>query len=504
MRIQRQREAFSWRLANLGEAEADTFLQALGGEEIPAFSLEPEAYAARNKILQDRLGWLRGDEYEERNPIDTRYLHGRVVKELKKDKNGNIIYKTNPDGSLKLSRKGNPIPEVKAEHTFWNRDRRQQQMRLEEELYAKLAANARKEDRALILGGMPGSGKGTVSKHDSYKSDLFDGFFVIDPDSIKELMASKGMIPDLVRGASPMEQSSVTHEEASEIAKRLAARAMRDGYNILWDITMSSPGSVLGRVNDLRNHGYHRVDAAFMEQTIDRAMRQAIKRHQGNESEYRRYQMGDYNHGEVPSDLIGSGSGGRTVPADLHKEANPKVPNSGWESSFGETFGDLRNAGVFDNTLLFDGRDWNPATGAPKVMTATGKDWGHYDPTYVAQPQPVPATPLITARRWFLAAHPESARGLLDSYENGELDFHSLIDALVQDWDSREKIPHNHPAHCIDAPQSWSHIYDRAETPATDDDTAFWVQRAESHGVLTPDEVDHIFAAMQQVEQPGL
>ncbi len=64
-------------------------------------------------------------------------------------------------------------------------------------------------------------------------------YLTINPDDIKEAMARRGLIPEL-DGLSPMEASDLVHAESSHVVKRLARRAMDDGKNIIWDITMSS------------------------------------------------------------------------------------------------------------------------------------------------------------------------------------------------------------------------------------------------------------------------
>ena len=68
-------------------------------------------------------------------------------------------------------------------------------------------------------------------------------------------MAGRGLIPEL-DGLSPMEASDLVHAESTYIAKRLARRAMDDGKNIIWDMTMSSTPTTEQRVGDLERAGY--------------------------------------------------------------------------------------------------------------------------------------------------------------------------------------------------------------------------------------------------------
>src|SRR5258708_30768125 len=103
----------------------------------------------------------------------------------------------------------------------------------------------------------------------------------INPDNSKQEMATRGLIPDL-DGLSPMEASVVVHAESAYLAKRLARRAMDDGKNIIWDITMNSlptteerlddprPGRVLHQ-GDLRGRRHRRGSAAGRWQAPPRA-----------------------------------------------------------------------------------------------------------------------------------------------------------------------------------------------------------------------------------------
>ena len=87
-------------------------------------------------------------------------------------------------------------------------------------------------------------------------------YLTINPDEIKEEMARRGMIPEVDK-LSPMEASDLAHEESSYIAKRLALRAMTDGRNIIWDITMSSQESTEERINNLRDAAYTELDGVL-------------------------------------------------------------------------------------------------------------------------------------------------------------------------------------------------------------------------------------------------
>src|SRR5258708_36706560 len=95
----------------------------------------------------------------------------------------------------------------------------------------------------------------------------------INPDNSKQEMATRGLIPDL-DGLSPMEASDLVHAESSYLAKRLARRAMDDGKNIIWDITMNSLPTTEERLDDLDRAGYS-TRGIFVDVGIAEAVRRA-------------------------------------------------------------------------------------------------------------------------------------------------------------------------------------------------------------------------------------
>src|SRR5258708_30813979 len=99
----------------------------------------------------------------------------------------------------------------------------------------------------------------------------------INPDNSKQEMATRGLIPDL-DGLSPMEASDMVHAESSYVAKRLARRAMDDGKNIIWDITMSSTSATKQRLDDLERARYA-TKGIFVDIGIGEAVRRADARH---------------------------------------------------------------------------------------------------------------------------------------------------------------------------------------------------------------------------------
>jgi predicted ABC-type ATPase len=154
------------------------------------------------------------------------------------------------------------------------------------------------ERRSILAGGLPGAGKTTVlEQHAGIDRTRF---LTINPDEIKSEMAKRGMVPEVV-GLTPMEASDLVHEESSHIAKQLALRAMPEGKNIIWDITMSSRDSVERRINTMRTAGYQRIEGIFVDIPVDVGIHRSDARHREGHDSYR----------------AGYGQGGRFVPAEV-------------------------------------------------------------------------------------------------------------------------------------------------------------------------------------------
>jgi predicted kinase len=173
--------------------------------------------------------------------------------------------------------------------------------------------------RAILAGGLPGAGKTTVLEQ--YAGIDCSQYLTINPDEIKNEMAKRGMVPK-VPDLTPMEASDLVHEESSHIAKQLALRAMPEGKNIIWDITMSSLGSTERRISDLRTAGYSRVEGIFVDIPADVGVHRSDSRHREGHDSYR----------------AGHGEGGRFVPAEvIAAQADPD-----WGSRNRRTFEQIK------------------------------------------------------------------------------------------------------------------------------------------------------------------
>jgi hypothetical protein len=217
---------------------------------------------------------------------------------------------------------------------IWTKDRRDVHDAIVNDLY-EAASDVPCGHEAIMAGGLGGAGKSTVlSEHAHVERSQY---LPINPDGIKEAMAKRGLVPQL-DGLSPMEASDLVHEESSHIAKLLASRAMRDGKNIIWDITMSGVRSTEQRLGDLDRAGYS-TRGIFVSIGIAEAVRRADARHRQGHEDYR----------------AGIGLGGRYVPPEvIEAQADPV-----WRSVNRRTFEQVKirfvGWAVYDNSVT--GRD---------------------------------------------------------------------------------------------------------------------------------------------------
>jgi predicted ABC-type ATPase len=204
-----------------------------------------------------------------------------------------------------------------------------------DELYEKYAS-VPNEGKTVIAGGLGGAGKSTVLQN--FAGIPQDQYATINPDDIKEVMAEKDMIPQ-VEGVSPLEASTLVHEESGLIANMLAKRLYRERKNIIWDITMSRRSSVEKRLKEMRQSGYSDFRAVFVDIPVETSVERALARHRRGVAAY----------------SAGRGHGGRYVPPEVIR-ANASATTS---SANREVFDGLRDQftmwEVWDNSVY--GRD---------------------------------------------------------------------------------------------------------------------------------------------------
>jgi hypothetical protein len=92
----------------------------------------------------------------------------------------------------------------------------------------------------VFAGGLRGAGKAAALAAVGVDES---GYLAVSIDRVLGEMARRSLIP-VAAGLSPLEGADLVHTEAQHIAKRLTARAVADGRNLLLDVTMASEPSV--------------------------------------------------------------------------------------------------------------------------------------------------------------------------------------------------------------------------------------------------------------------
>jgi hypothetical protein len=215
---------------------------------------------------------------------------------------------------------------------MWDADRAKIHREIIQEQLAKwkdVPCNA----EAVFSGGLGGAGKSTVlRKHANI--DLSQ-YATLNPDDIKEVLAEKGLVP-AIDGLTPMEASPLVHEEASYITSQLAKIIVSRKMNIIYDLTMAGYDSTKKKIDNLRNSGYEKIDAIFVDISTETSDSRAQARHLHGHNDY----------------LKGKGFGGRILPKSLSAAQVPADP--AYRSLNAENFLKLKEDGVFATAKAYD------------------------------------------------------------------------------------------------------------------------------------------------------
>jgi hypothetical protein len=177
---------------------------------------------------------------------------------------------------------------------IWTPERNNAQGLLVTDVYARAACVPR-ERAAIMAGCLRGADKDGVLAQEGVDQSRY---LTISVDSVLQEMAARGLIPR-IKGLSPMEAADLAHTEAQFLAKRLALRALTDGRNLLWDITMASKPAVESWLSALETAGFT-TSGLFVDIEIEESIRRSESLHREGEEEYRQ----------------GHGYGGRYIPPE--------------------------------------------------------------------------------------------------------------------------------------------------------------------------------------------
>ncbi len=176
---------------------------------------------------------------------------------------------------------------------IWTAERNMDQGALVAAMYAR-AGLVPCEREAIMAGGLRGADTAGVLTQAGIDTSQF---LTISIDGILAEMAARGLIPH-VDGLSPLEAADLAHAEAQFLAKRLGMRALADGRNVIWDISMASQHAVESWIAAHRRAGYI-IRGIFVELSIEESVRRSAAMHRRGHEEYRQ----------------GRGYGGRFIPA---------------------------------------------------------------------------------------------------------------------------------------------------------------------------------------------
>lgn len=224
----------------------------------------------------------------------------------------------------------------------WNAERDRLHQQIADELYSA-AAHVPNERRAVIAGGLGGAGKTTVlTKHAGVNTREY---LTLNPDDVKELMAERGLIPEVPGhpDLSPMERAALVHEESSRITSMVAERALRDGKNMMWDITMASERSAQTRIDDLKARGYREIKGVFVDIPVEVSVSRAMSRYRRGADQHR----------------AGKGPGGRYVPPAIIRAQRTSTGETINRGVFERLKGEFTEWSMYDNSV---------AGSAPKLI----------------------------------------------------------------------------------------------------------------------------------------
>ena len=147
----------------------------------------------------------------------------------------------------------------------WIDERAELHQQIVDDFYSR-HAHVPSQRRAIMGGGLPGSGKTTIIRTHA-GVDLHD-YIVVSPDVMKTELIKRNALPSIPDAdVAPMELSPLIHEESWHLKDMLVSRAQADGKNVILDVGMTNRPGTEQTVTELLAHGY-RLRALFVDLPI--------------------------------------------------------------------------------------------------------------------------------------------------------------------------------------------------------------------------------------------
>lgn len=161
-----------------------------------------------------------------------------------------------------------------------------------------------------ITGGLPGSGKSSVLSAGFHKNKI-----VIDSDAIKFMIAEERGISKEDVNKRPWE----LHEDSSTLAKHLTREAVRDGKDVVYDVTMKGTDNLVDILELVKNDTFQ-ANAKFIHIPIEKG---------------------------IERDKVRGERGGRSIGPELYKKLFGDYPT---HKAFFQLKDDFDNFDVYDNS----------------------------------------------------------------------------------------------------------------------------------------------------------
>lgn len=238
------------------------------------------------------------------------------------------------------------------------------------DMYADLTAGKPQDRKAMVLGGLPGSGKTAKLRALADQGTInMDDWVVIDPDIVKERMIEDGWYPR-VSGLTPNETAGFIHAQSSEMASMLERMMIKDGYNLIFDSTLGGSAGPDGRIwmdhtlDMLLVNNYDTPDGVFIDSTPTHSLASIASRHRSGLDKYRTGIARTSGDPEIDN-------GGRFVPT---KVVSASMKEGGTSNL--SNFERLRDTNRLGRTAVYEvGGDFVPGQ-IPQTTLVAGEDTG--------------------------------------------------------------------------------------------------------------------------------